>query len=64
MKSLKDLRYLERCIKECMRLYPSAPFISRVACKDIKLRTYLIKSLLIFIFSNMFSNTLQICCQK
>jgi len=44
IKSLKKLKYLERCIKESMRLYPATPFISRVTCKDTKLRTYLIKS--------------------
>jgi len=45
----------------------SAPFISRVTCKDVKLHTYLTKSFVICVFSNtfsnMFSNILQICCQ-
>jgi len=58
IKSLKKLRYLERCIKESMRLYPSAPFISRVIGEDVKLRTYLIKSFIICVFNNTFNNTL------
>ncbi|XP_050502063.1 cytochrome P450 4C1-like isoform X2 [Diabrotica virgifera virgifera] len=33
---LKDLKYLERCIKEALRLYPVAHTISRKAGEDIK----------------------------
>jgi len=66
IKSLRNLTYLERCIKEAMRLYPSAFIISRIAGEDVKLRTYLIKSFVIcvlVILSNLFSNTLQMCYQ-
>jgi len=56
IKSLKNLTYLEKCIKETMRLYPVVPFISRIIGEDVKLRTYLIKSLVISVFSNTFSN--------
>jgi len=38
MQSLQKLSYLERCIKEALRLYPSVFFISRAPVKDIKLR--------------------------
>ncbi|KYM84421.1 Cytochrome P450 4C1, partial [Atta colombica] len=33
---LKKLSYLERCIKEALRLYPSVSFISRICGKDVK----------------------------
>ncbi|XP_018338509.1 PREDICTED: cytochrome P450 4C1 [Trachymyrmex septentrionalis] len=41
-KLLKQLPYLERCIKEALRLYPSVPFISRICGEDIKLQSYLV----------------------
>jgi len=37
MRSLQNLSYLERCIKEALRLYPSVTFISRNPTEDIKL---------------------------
>ncbi|XP_036144300.1 cytochrome P450 4C1 [Monomorium pharaonis] len=42
MKSLQDLHYLERCIKESLRLYPSIYFITRVTSEKIQLNSYLI----------------------
>ncbi|XP_036143835.1 cytochrome P450 4C1 [Monomorium pharaonis] len=42
IKSLQDLRYLERCIKEALRLYPSVYLISRVNLEEIQLKSYLI----------------------
>ncbi|KAJ8915089.1 hypothetical protein NQ315_014344 [Exocentrus adspersus] len=33
---LKSMKFMERCIKECLRLYPSVPLIGRVAGEDIK----------------------------
>lgn len=30
------MKFMERCIKECLRLYPSVPLIARVAGEDIK----------------------------
>ncbi|EFA10751.1 cytochrome P450 monooxigenase CYP4Q9 [Tribolium castaneum] len=34
-KSLQELKYMERCIKEVLRLYPSVPFIARSLGEDI-----------------------------
>ncbi|XP_011630919.2 cytochrome P450 4C1-like, partial [Pogonomyrmex barbatus] len=42
MQSLQKLSYLERCIKETLRLYPVVYFISRVTSTDIKLQSYLV----------------------
>jgi cytochrome P450 family 4 len=36
---LQALRYTERCIKECLRLFPSVPFISRRAGEDFRTTT-------------------------
>ncbi|RZC39472.1 p450 domain containing protein, partial [Asbolus verrucosus] len=33
--NLQELSYTERCIKECLRLYPSVAFIARDAMEDI-----------------------------
>lgn len=40
MSALQNLPYLERCIKESLRLFPSVPFISRSPEKDLKLSNY------------------------
>lgn len=40
MSTLQNLPYLERCIKESLRMYPSVPFISRKPEKDLKLNNY------------------------
>ncbi|KAL0134209.1 hypothetical protein PUN28_001196 [Cardiocondyla obscurior] len=41
MAALNDMPYLERCLKESLRLYPSVPLISRVLSEDVKIREYL-----------------------
>jgi len=38
MRSLQNLSYLERCLKEALRLYPSVVFTSRKPGNDVKLR--------------------------
>jgi len=42
MESLQKLSYLDRCIKEALRLYPSVYLTSRTTAEDVKLRKYLI----------------------
>ncbi|XP_036150392.1 cytochrome P450 4C1-like, partial [Monomorium pharaonis] len=39
VQSLQNLQYLERCIKEALRLYPSGYFISRVTSEKAQLST-------------------------
>lgn len=34
-EDLQDFRYLDLCLKESLRLYPSVPLISRISSKDI-----------------------------
>ncbi|XP_039302961.1 cytochrome P450 4C1-like [Solenopsis invicta] len=40
--SLQNLKYLEGCIQESMRLYPPAPLIARVTSEKAQLKSYLI----------------------
>jgi cytochrome P450 len=43
MKDLHEMKYLECCIKEALRLYPSVPVIARKISEDInigKLQTH------------------------
>lgn len=40
MKELGEMRYLECCIKEALRLYPSVPLIARKLKEDIKIGDY------------------------
>lgn len=35
IQKLNELKYLERCIKESLRLYPSVSFISRILDEDL-----------------------------
>ncbi|XP_063907301.1 cytochrome P450 4C1-like isoform X2 [Zophobas morio] len=42
---LQDLKYMEMCIKEVLRMYPSAPLIARVLGEDIKTHSgYILKT--------------------
>ncbi|XP_014474121.1 PREDICTED: cytochrome P450 4c3-like [Dinoponera quadriceps] len=42
MKALQSMPYLEMCLKESMRMYPSVPLISRECSEDVKLHSYLV----------------------
>ncbi|XP_036143836.1 cytochrome P450 4C1 [Monomorium pharaonis] len=42
MKSLQVLPYLERCIKEALRLYPSVYVISRLTSQEAQLKSHLL----------------------
>jgi cytochrome P450 family 4 len=37
MKELNMMKYLERVIKESLRLYPSVPFIAREITEDVQI---------------------------
>ncbi|RLU26742.1 hypothetical protein DMN91_000539 [Ooceraea biroi] len=40
--ALQNLSYLERCLKETMRLYPSVLLITRTLVEDVMLKSYLV----------------------
>ncbi|XP_025262469.1 cytochrome P450 4C1-like isoform X1 [Camponotus floridanus] len=42
MRSLQNLSYLERCLKEALRLYPSVPTLTRYTGNDVKLQSYVV----------------------
>lgn len=40
MKDLKEMKCLEMCVKEALRLYPSVPLIGRILGEDVKIGEY------------------------
>ncbi|XP_050451715.1 cytochrome P450 4C1-like [Cataglyphis hispanica] len=42
IRSMQNLLYLDRCLKETLRLYPSVFFISRFTAEDVKLQSYVV----------------------
>lgn len=51
---LREMKFLEACIKESLRLFPSVPFIARVASTDIPHENYVIpKGSTLFLFLHM-----------
>lgn len=44
MKDIREMRYLEQCIKETLRLYPSVPLIARRITEDVRSGKYTIPS--------------------
>ena len=54
LDKIKSLKYLECCIKEGLRLFPSVPFIGRRSHEDLKLNGYHIpKGTIIFVYIYM-----------
>lgn len=41
MKELAELKYLECCIKEALRLFPSVPMMARQLIEDVRIGMYL-----------------------
>ena len=52
LEEIPNLKYLERVIKEVLRLYPSAPVVSRCLVEDLQIGTVQ-RSLIIFLSSFM-----------
>lgn len=44
MKDIREMRYLEQCIKETLRLYPSVPLIARKISEPVRCGKYTIPS--------------------
>jgi cytochrome P450 len=44
MEKLNKLTYLDRCIKEALRLYPSAAFMGRMVYEEVQLSMFLLIS--------------------
>ncbi|KAI4473569.1 hypothetical protein M0804_015280, partial [Polistes exclamans] len=42
LEDIKKMKYLERVIKETLRLFPPAPFIGRTSCSDTKVNENLV----------------------
>ncbi|KAH9501550.1 Cytochrome P450 4V2 [Dermatophagoides farinae] len=54
LDKIKSLKYLECCIKEGLRLFPSVPFIGRRSHEDLKLNGYHVpKGTIIFVYIYM-----------
>ena len=52
MADLPQLKYLECCIKEALRLFPSVPMFSRILTQDTTFRAYSPISISLHSFQN------------
>ncbi|XP_033229649.1 cytochrome P450 4C1-like [Belonocnema kinseyi] len=57
LAEIQEFKYLERCIKEASRLYPSVPFISRNIRQDLQLSTRVKKKTLLHLLVLTFIST-------
>lgn len=51
MNEANDMKYLECCIKEALRLYPSVPLIARQLKEDVKISEQCFKYLIIILLN-------------
>ena len=54
MEDLNELKYLDYCLKEVLRLYPSAPLIERICNEEVKIGNQLFS----FLHKKSFSHLL------
>ena len=52
MEDLNELKYLDYCLKEVLRLYPSAPLIERICNEEVKIGNLLFSFKIIFTFTD------------
>lgn len=46
IEQVREMKYLDRVIKEVLRMWPSIPFVARQMTEDLKVGTYLCQMIL------------------